>query len=118
MAGLVADGRQLVKRGQAEAHNYRSFYGDSIPAKVLSERLSSFVQVYTLYGSVRPFGCSVLLASVDKRGPQLYMTDPSGTSWVLFSLNSKIKVSIHLISHNLLGLFWLCCRQRKQSRQD
>lgn len=78
----MADGRQLVKRGQAEAHNYRSFYGDSIPAKVLSERLSSFVQVYTLYGSVRPFGCSVLLASVDKRGPQLYMTDPSGTSWV------------------------------------
>jgi len=84
VAGLVADGRQLVKRGQAEAHNYRSFYGDSIPAKVLSERLASFVQVYTLYGSVRPFGCSVLLASVDKRGPQLYMTDPSGTSWGYF----------------------------------
>jgi len=84
VAGLVADGRQLVKRGQAEAHNYRSFYGDSIPAKVLCERLSSFVQVYTLYGSVRPFGCSILLGSIDKRGPQLFMIDPSGTSWGYF----------------------------------
>jgi len=81
VAGLVADGRQLVKRGQAEAHNYRGFYGDSIPSKVLCERLSSFVQMYTLYGSVRPFGCSILLGAVDKKGPQLFMIDPSGTSW-------------------------------------
>jgi len=118
VAGLVADGRQLVKRGQAEAHNYRSFYGDSIPAKVLSERLSSFVQVYTLYGSVRPFGCSVLLASVDKRGPQLYMTDPSGTSWVLFFSQLKNQGLNSFNFSSSVGLFWLCCRQRKQSRQD
>eukprot|EP01087_Luapelamoeba_hula_P002318 TRINITY_DN11_c0_g1_i1.p1 TRINITY_DN11_c0_g1~~TRINITY_DN11_c0_g1_i1.p1 ORF type:complete len:286 (+),score=57.35 TRINITY_DN11_c0_g1_i1:99-860(+) len=85
VAGLVADGRQLVKRGQAEALNYRNFYGSSIPGKVLCERVSSFVQMYTLYGSVRPFGCSVIIGSVDKeKTPQLFMIDPSGTSWGYF----------------------------------
>jgi len=84
ISGLVADGRQLVKRAQAEALNYRQFYGESISGKVLCERVSSFVQAYTLYGSVRPFGCSILLGCVDKKGPQLYMIDPSGTSWGYF----------------------------------
>jgi len=81
MSGLVADGRQLVNRGRAEATNYRSFYGESISGKVLSERLSSFVQLYTLYGSVRPFGTSVIVGCVDRNGPQLYMIEPSGVSW-------------------------------------
>ncbi|KAL6070977.1 putative proteasome subunit alpha type-7 [Balamuthia mandrillaris] len=77
-AGLVADARQLVNRARAEAKNYRSFYGDSIQGRVLAERLASFMQMYTLYGSVRPFGTSVLVGCVDKQGPQLFMIDPSG----------------------------------------
>lgn len=27
----------------------------------------------------RPFGCSLLIAGIDEKGPQLYQTDPSGT---------------------------------------
>jgi len=83
-AGLVADARQLVRRGRAEANNYRASYGDSIPGRVVCDRLSGFVQAYTLYGSVRPFGCSILLGCMDKRGPQLFMIEPSGTSWGYF----------------------------------
>jgi len=81
IAGLVADGRQLVTRAKTEASQYKNFYGIPISGKVLSERVSGFVQVYTLYGAVRPFGCSVLVGCVDKTGPQLYMIDPSGTSY-------------------------------------
>jgi len=84
VSGLVADARQLVTRARAEALNYRQFYGDSIQGRVLCDRLSSFVQMYTLYGSVRPFGCSVLLGCVDKQGPQLFMIEPSGISWGYF----------------------------------
>jgi len=80
-AGLVADARQLVARGRSEARQYRSTYDEPIPAKVLAERLSLFIQQYTLYASVRPFGCSVLLGVYDKRGPQLYMIEPSGVSY-------------------------------------
>jgi 20S proteasome subunit alpha 7 len=59
----------------------RSFYGDRIPAQVLAERLASFIHLYTLYWSVRPFGASVLLAVADGTpggGAALYMLDPAG----------------------------------------
>jgi len=86
MSGLVADGRQLVSRGRAEATSYREFYGTDISGKVLNERLSNFVQLYSLYGSVRPFGTSVILGCVDKNGPQLFMIEPSGISWGYFGV--------------------------------
>lgn len=34
----------------------------------------------------RPFGTSVLLAAKDRDGPQLYLIDPAGTSYVSFSV--------------------------------
>jgi len=80
-AGFQADARQLVNRAREEAQGYLSFYGSKIPIRVLNERLSGFVQAYTLYGYVRPFGCSVLLGGIDESGPQLYMIEPSGLSW-------------------------------------
>jgi len=86
MSGLVADGRQIVNRARAEATEYRKFYGIDISGKVLNERLSNFMQLYGLYGSVRPFGTSVILGCVDKSGPQLFMIEPSGVSWGYFGV--------------------------------
>jgi 20S proteasome subunit alpha 7 len=41
-----------------------------------------YVQAYTLYSPVRPFGVSVLIAAYDDtQGPQLYMIEPSGISY-------------------------------------
>eukprot|EP00695_Tsukubamonas_globosa_P004026 TRINITY_DN982_c0_g1_i1.p1 TRINITY_DN982_c0_g1~~TRINITY_DN982_c0_g1_i1.p1 ORF type:complete len:271 (-),score=115.71 TRINITY_DN982_c0_g1_i1:45-800(-) len=80
-AGLVADGRQIITRARDECRNYSQNYGIQIPAKTLGDRIGSFMHVYTLYGSVRPFGCSVLLASYDQEGPQLFVVDPSGNSF-------------------------------------
>ena len=37
-----------------------------------------YLHAYTLYSSVRPFGCSVMIGSYDSKGPQLYVIDPSG----------------------------------------
>eukprot|EP01135_Chromosphaera_perkinsii_P005020 Nk52_evm18s310 gene=Nk52_evmTU18s310 len=80
-AGLIADSRQIVNRARAESKDYRSFYGIPMPCRMMCERVSYFVQVYTLYGHVRPFGCSVMLGSYEHDEPQLYMIEPSGTSW-------------------------------------
>ena len=41
-----------------------------------------FMHAYTLYSAVRPFGCSVILAAYEADGPQMYMIDPSGVSYV------------------------------------
>lgn len=43
--------------------------------------MGGYVQAYTLYSSVRPFGCSTIFAGADKSGPQLYLIEPSGVSY-------------------------------------
>jgi 20S proteasome subunit alpha 7 len=42
------------------------------------ERVGAYVHAYTSYGSVRPFGISTIVGSIDKTGPQLYVIEPSG----------------------------------------
>eukprot|EP00898_Chlorokybus_atmophyticus_P004714 jgi/Chlat1/5243/Chrsp33S05087 len=84
LAGLVADGRQIVNRARQEAAQYKSFYGSPIPAKILSARLASYVHLFTLYWSVRPFGSSAIVGCYDKEGPQLYMIEPSGVVFRYF----------------------------------
>lgn len=79
IAGVAADGRAVIDRAQAEASNYKSFYGDPIPGQVLAERVASYMHVFNLYWYVRPFGVCSLIAAVDRSGPQLYMVDPAGT---------------------------------------
>eukprot|EP01098_Paradermamoeba_levis_P004212 TRINITY_DN181_c0_g1_i2.p1 TRINITY_DN181_c0_g1~~TRINITY_DN181_c0_g1_i2.p1 ORF type:complete len:251 (+),score=56.89 TRINITY_DN181_c0_g1_i2:52-804(+) len=83
-AGLMSDSRQIVNRARQEARNYKDFYADPVSVKTLSERIGSFVQVYTLYSHMRPFGTSVLVGGIDKKGPQLYMVEPSGIFWGYF----------------------------------
>lgn len=88
MSGLAADARQLVNKARTESSEYQAFYGSSIPGKVLSDRLAGFVHTYTLYWYLRPFGCSVLLATYDSElstGPQLYCIEPSGVSYRYFA---------------------------------
>lgn len=96
----MADGRHISNRARDEAASYRDNYREPAPLKVftlvpftivqislphfqaLSDRLSLYVQAYTLYSSVRPFGCSTILGGVDKDGPSIYVIEPSGVFYV------------------------------------
>lgn len=80
-SGLNPDGRHLVNRARDEAGSWRQIYKAPMPLPILSNRVSSYVQAYTLYSSVRPFGVSAIVGGVDAEGPHLFMIDPSGTSW-------------------------------------
>lgn len=60
------------------SHNYNSI----IPLRVLNDRIAMYVQMFTLYASVRPFGCSLIFGGKDVHGPQLFMVEPSGISYV------------------------------------
>jgi len=102
-SGLVTDARKLVKQARKEASDWRKYYNEPIPPKVLAERVAAFAQLYTLYYSLRPFGCSLLIASytdvVDtdagdmkdkdsashKKKPVLYCVDPSGACTGMFA---------------------------------
>jgi 20S proteasome subunit alpha 7 len=83
-AGLVPDGRQVSNRAADEADNYYRTYGEIIPAHVLSERLASYVHLFTLYWSMRPYGVTAMLATYDADGPHLHVVEPSGNACQYF----------------------------------
>lgn len=68
-----------------------------------------YMHAYTLYSAVRPYGCSVILASYEENEPVMYLIDPSGVSYVsdnlinLYKLLSKIHTSLN----------WLFCSIQK-----
>ncbi|KZF24658.1 proteasome component C1 [Xylona heveae TC161] len=107
-SGLVPDGRHFVARARDEASSWRKFYKAPISTAMLSNRLGAYVQAYTLYSSVRPFGVTSIIGGWDseadipvdgqvgngpqvgaggkvtdvkKGGPALYMIEPSGQYW-------------------------------------
>ena len=80
-AGLTADCRALANRAREECSSHRETFESAMPAAMLAERLSLYVQAYTLYGSVRPFCANLLVGAVDADGPQLFMIEPSGICW-------------------------------------
>lgn len=104
----MADGRHIGNRAREEAENYRDTYRAPTPVKVilledhnfdqsrsinlkfltafitqaLADRIGLYVQAYTLYSSVRPFGISAIFGGIDTEGPQLYVVEPSGIFYV------------------------------------
>ena len=59
-----------------------------------------YVQAYTLYSSVRPFGCSTILGAIDKTGPTLYIIEPSGVAYVC-----RTFPQLNMLKLNLFGSF-------------
>mgnify|MGYP001772681782 CR=1 FL=1 len=78
-AGYVPDARVLVDSARVTAQNYRILYDEPITVEVLAKRLGDLAQQFTQYAGVRPFGVSLIIAGVDKVGPSVFTTDPSGT---------------------------------------
>ncbi|MFX0049824.1 MAG: archaeal proteasome endopeptidase complex subunit alpha [Candidatus Hodarchaeota archaeon] len=82
IAGLTADARILVDQARIQAQIHRITYSEVITVEALTRRLANLKQLYTQHAGVRPFGVSLLIAGCDEiHGPQLYMTEPSGSYW-------------------------------------
>ena len=86
ITGLSADGRQIVNRAREEAHNYKDTYGHRIVPSVLATRLSLYMHYFTIYGSLRPFGATAIIAAYDEdmKTPEMYMLEPSGVAFRYF----------------------------------
>ncbi|KAL7719366.1 Proteasome subunit alpha type [Entamoeba marina] len=68
-AGFLPDARKLVKRAKEEYENYFNNF------------VAMYMQNYTLYGALRPFGCSLLIGGYDYHGYSLHYIEPSGTTY-------------------------------------
>lgn len=80
-SGLLPDGRHFVNRGRDEAQSFKNLYKTDVSVPHLMDRLGLYVQNYTCYNSVRPFGVASIVGGVDDNGPHLYMIEPSGAYW-------------------------------------
>ena len=105
---MVPDGRHFVDRARDESQSWRQNFKTPIPTSDLASRMGGYLQAYTMYGSVRPFGITAIVAGVDTSeetpvdgevgsgpacgaggkteskkhgGPFLYMVEPSGMYW-------------------------------------
>jgi proteasome alpha subunit len=77
-AGLSSDARILVDKARQEAQINRLLYDEVMDIEVLTKKVTEVKQIYTQHAGVRPFGVALLIAGVDKFGPRLFMTEPSG----------------------------------------
>jgi 20S proteasome subunit alpha 7 len=105
---LLPDGKHFINRARDEASNWRKVYKTPIATSDLASRMGGYLQAYTLYSSVRPFGITAIVGGWDSElelpvdgqvgsgpsigsggkvegkkygGPGLYMIEPSGLYW-------------------------------------
>ena len=78
-AGYTADGRILINVARDIAYQNRLIFGEEIDVYTLAEKLGDFMQQYTQYGGVRPFGVGIFIGGYDIYGPRAAFVDPGGT---------------------------------------
>jgi proteasome alpha subunit len=69
----------IVDQARVQAQNNRLIYDEAIDVEAIARHLGDAAQQFTQYAGVRPFGVSLIVAGVDKNGPAIFVTDPSGT---------------------------------------
>ncbi len=106
-SGLIADARRLVEITRDYIYREKFLYDTNGYVGSVANYIASVMHLYTQHGGVRPFGVSVLIGGVDKKGPQLYEIEPSGalTGFYADSIGEgKKEVDSYLEEHYRKGL--------------
>ena len=88
VGGYNPDGHYAVERAREHTTQFKGYFGEEMPPRVLSERMGQFVHQFTCYGGYRPLGMSILFAGWDHRENRydLYRITPSGQCFVCFTV--------------------------------
>ena len=79
VVGLGSDARILIDQARIFAQSNRLMYDEPIDVEMMTKRVGDIKQLYTQHAGVRPFGVSIIFGGVDKTGPRVFTTDPSGS---------------------------------------
>jgi len=101
-AGIASDGRVLIDYARLAAIRHRFLYDEQITVEYLAKQICDVKQAYTQHAGVRPFGVAMILVGVDFKGPQLYMTEPSGRymSYYAAALGEKSQAVTEFLERN------------------
>jgi len=78
-AGYVPDARVLVDKARVFSQTNHLLYDESVDVESVTKYLGDLTQEFTQYAGVRPFGVSLIIAGVDRRGSSVFFVDPSGS---------------------------------------
>lgn len=79
IVGLSSDARVLIDQARIYAQSNKLTYDEPIDVEVVTKKICDIQQMYTQHAGVRPFGVSLIFGGVDKTGPRVFGTQPSGT---------------------------------------
>jgi len=79
IVGLSSDARVLVDQARVDAQSNKLSLDEAIDVETVTQKICDVQQTYTQHGGGRPFGVSIIFGGVDKTGPKVFGTHPSGT---------------------------------------
>jgi proteasome alpha subunit len=78
VAGIVSDARVLIEKAQVLAQQHRVTYDSPVEPELVIKEISNIKQQFSQYGGARPFGVSMMLAGINSKKSELYISDVTG----------------------------------------
>ncbi|MEK6761012.1 MAG: archaeal proteasome endopeptidase complex subunit alpha [Nanoarchaeota archaeon] len=77
-AGVVSDARVLVEKAQVISQQHRVTYDSPVEPELIIKDIANVEQQFTQYGGARPFGVFFMIAGMNGKKPELYVSNVSG----------------------------------------
>jgi len=78
-SGYIPDARVIVDRARVFSQYSRLLYDELVDVGSIAKFIGDLAQEFTQFAGVRPFGVSLIIGGVDKKGVSVFLTDPSGS---------------------------------------
>lgn len=77
-AGILSDARILIERVQVLSQQHRVTYNSPIEPELVIKDIANTKQQFTQYGGARPFGVSMMVAGINGKKAELFVSDITG----------------------------------------
>jgi proteasome alpha subunit len=77
-AGILSDARILIEKAQVLAQQHRVTYNSPIEPELIIKDIANTKQQFTQYGGARPFGVSMMIAGINGKKTEVFVSDITG----------------------------------------
>lgn len=84
-AGITSDGRVLIEKAQLLSQQHRVTYDSPIEPELVIKELANIKQQFTQYGGARPFGVSLMVAGINGKKPEVFVSDVTGNYFAYYA---------------------------------
>lgn len=77
-AGILSDARILIERAQLLSQQHKVTYNSPIEPELVIKEIANMKQQFTQYGGARPFGVSMMLAGINGKKGEVFVSDVTG----------------------------------------